>query len=221
MLTILNSPLSIWLAGLSIPSLSPRTSKNNKTMSDSEGDDEFVYDYSDEESTQSTNSKEDNDSQPSNSSQSSDSQLSDSKEPPQTTDEDESIPWPPSPPYKLQKKMSKEDKGFNQQRGGKEEKDEIAAEQAKAARERDRLDLCPHIYGMLVECYYKIRQYHRANSVAREWTEKYKKNVSPYQSLAWCQAEQLQFTDAVATCTACIKRLPETEGMMTIYSIRG
>ena len=102
-----------------------------------------------------------------------------------------------------------------------DEKAEIAAEDARAAEERDRLDFCPHIYSMLVECYYNSHHYHRANSVAREWTKKYPKNVSPYQSLAWCQAEQNQTSDAISTCTDCIKKLPETEGMMTIYSIRG
>ncbi len=87
--------------------------------------------------------------------------------------------------------------------------------------EHNTLDLTPHIYGILIEAYYATNQYHRANSVAREWLEKYPKNISPYQALAWCLIEQNQTQDAINLCTNCIKKLPESEGMMIIYSIRG
>lgn len=86
---------------------------------------------------------------------------------------------------------------------------------------KDRLDFCPHIYSILVEAYYNIEQFHRATSVAREWLQKYPKNISPYCSLAWVQMKQLQYMDCINTCTSAIKLLPETEGMMTLYSIRG
>ena len=87
--------------------------------------------------------------------------------------------------------------------------------------DKDRLDFCPHIYSILVEVYYNMEHFHRATSVAREWVTKYPKNISPYCSLAWVQMKQLQFTDSINTCTAAIKKLPETEGMMSLYSIRG
>jgi len=86
--------------------------------------------------------------------------------------------------------------------------------------DKGRLDFCPHIYSILVEAYYNT-DHHRATSVAREWVEKYPKNVSPHCSLAWVQMKQLQYTDCISTCTNAINNLPETEGVMALYSIRG
>ncbi len=85
----------------------------------------------------------------------------------------------------------------------------------------DHLDLCPHIYSILVEAYYNLQRFHRAASVAKEWLEKYPKNISPYCSLAWVYLQQQQYSDCINLCTLAIRKLPETEGMMTLYSLRG
>jgi len=115
-----------------------------------------------------------------------------------------------------QSRQAQRSAAFRRERGVELEEEKDAEEEDK-----DRLDFCPHIYSILVEAYYNIEQLHRATSVAREWVQKYPKNVSPYCSLAWVQMKQLQYDDCIKTCTNAINKLPETEGMMTLYSIRG
>ena len=101
-----------------------------------------------------------------------------------------------------------------------DEEDELVIIHGEGAHE-DRLDLSSHIYSMLVEAYVQLNNWTRAQSVAREWLEKYPKSISSYCSLAHCLREQGQFQDCIVTCDKCIRLLPETLGMLTIHNIRG
>ena len=87
-------------------------------MSDSEGD-EFVYDYSDEDSDCSNDSS---------------NNMDDDSQPPQ--DKEDSNGWPSSPPSKLQKKMSKEDES-NKQESMAEEKEDSGRGKNKMMKTED------------------------------------------------------------------------------------
>ena len=87
--------------------------------------------------------------------------------------------------------------------------------------ETGEMDLTPHLFSLLIECYHEQSMLPRAQSVAREWIARYPTNPSPRAALAFIQREQSQWTDSIQTCTAAINKLPETEQTMTLIDIRG
>lgn len=83
------------------------------------------------------------------------------------------------------------------------------------------IDLSPHIYSLLIECYYAQELWKRAVSVAREFIAKYPDAVTAHCTLAWCLRQDNQLRDAVEAASLGISTLPPSEGLIMLHDIRG
>lgn len=83
------------------------------------------------------------------------------------------------------------------------------------------LDLSPYIYTLLIDSYYEGGTLHRAVSVAKEWIIRYPACVTAHGSLARVLFDQLQYDDCILACTVAVNTLKESQGMMSIYTLRG